>query len=94
MTMVDESQVADPTVFYNLGVNYYNAQDMDNAIKYFEKSVQVDPKFADGYYQLALVYLAKGNNAKTIEYFNKVIEIDPNSDMAKEAQDYIKTMGQ
>ncbi|HET6267274.1 MAG TPA: tetratricopeptide repeat protein, partial [Acidobacteriota bacterium] len=45
---IDESTVTDPTIFYNLGVSYTNSGDIDNAIKYFQKSVTVDPKFSDG----------------------------------------------
>jgi Tfp pilus assembly protein PilF len=89
---VDESQITDPTTFYNIGVSYYNTKDYDNAIKYFQKSVTVDPKFTDGYFQLGLTYVAKNDNAKAIENFKKVIEIDPNSESAKEAQEFINSI--
>lgn len=90
---VDESTIKDPTIFYNLGVASTNAGDMNSAIKYFEKSVAVDPTFVDGLYQLAVSYVGKGDNAKAIEYFKKVIAADPNSDNAKDAQDFINQMG-
>src|SRR5262249_17712029 len=90
---IDESTVTDPTIFYNLGVSYTNSGDIDNAIKYFQKSVTVDPKFSDGYFQLAVSYIAKNDNNKAVEYFKKVIEIDPGSDNAKEAQEYINSLG-
>lgn len=93
MEGVDESVITDPTIFYNLGVSSTNAGDIDGAIKFFEKSVGVDPKFTDGYYQLAISYVGKANNAKAIENFKKVIELDPTSDAAKDAQDFIKMMG-
>lgn len=94
MEGIDEASITDPIIFFNLGVSSTNAGDIDSAIKYFEKSVQVDPKFVDGYYQLAISYVGKANNPKAIECFKKVIEIDPNSDSAKEAHDFIKMMGQ
>lgn len=93
MEGVDETSITDPTIFYNLGVSSTNAGDIDTAIKYFDKSVQVDPKFVDGWYQLAISYVGKANNPKAVECFKKVIEIDPTSDSAKEAQDFIKMMG-
>ncbi len=92
LSMVDESAITDPSIFYNLGVSYYTAQNLDKAISYFEKSVQLDPKYVDGYYQLGLVYMAKNNNAKAVENFKKVIEIDPNSDAAKEVQEFIDVL--
>ncbi len=92
LAMVDESAITDPSIFYNLGVSYYSAQNNDQAIRYFEKSVQVDPKYVDGYYQLGLVYMAKNNNPKAVENFKKVIEIDPNSDAAKEVQEFIDAL--
>ena len=91
---VDESTITDPTVFYNLGVGYANAKDTDNAIKYFQKSVQLDPKFVDGYYQLGLMYVGKNDNAKAAENFKKVIEVAPNSDSAKEAQEFLNSIQQ
>ena len=92
LSMVDESAITDPSIFYNLGVSYYTAQNNDKVISYFEKSVQLDPKYVDGYYQLGLVYMAKNNNAKAVENFKKVIEIDPNSDAAKEVQEFINVL--
>jgi Tfp pilus assembly protein PilF len=93
MEGVDESAITDPTIFYNMGVSSTNAGDIDGAIKFFEKSIVVDPKFMDGYYQLAISYVGKGNNAKAIENFKKVIELDPTSDAARDAKDFIKMMG-
>lgn len=92
LSMVNESAITDPSIFYNLGVSYYTAQNYDKAISYFEKSVQLDPKFVDGYYQLGLVYMAKNNNPKAVENFKKVIEIDPNSAAAKEVQEFIDSL--
>lgn len=90
---IDESTITDPTIFYNLGVSYMNSKDVDNAIKYFQKSITVDPKFSDGYFQLAVSYIAKNDNAKAVENFKKVIEVDPGSDNAKEAQEYLSSLG-
>lgn len=92
LSMVNESEITDPSIFYNLGVSYYAAQNNDKALSYFEKSVQLDPKYIDGYYQLGLVYMAKNNNPKAVENFKKVIEIDPNSDAAKEVQEFIDAL--
>jgi Flp pilus assembly protein TadD len=90
LAQVDESQITDPSTFYNIGVSYYNSKDYDSAIKYFQKSVTVDPKFPDGYLQLGYSYMSKRDNAKAIESFKKVIEVAPNTDSAKEADEAIK----
>lgn len=41
---------------YCRGFAYYSNNDFDNAIKYFEKSVEIDPEYADGVYNCAYCY--------------------------------------
>jgi TolB-like protein/tetratricopeptide (TPR) repeat protein len=59
--------------------------DLVNAVKYFEKSIELDPRFALGYAGLADVYCVLGGNCcrpayeaypKAIAYATKALEID------------------
>jgi len=89
---MDLTKVTNPNALYNVGVGFYNAQDTKEAIKYWEKCAELDPKNADAYFQLGTAYLAMKDNAKSEEMFKKVIEIDPNSENAKMAKDMLDTM--
>jgi tetratricopeptide (TPR) repeat protein len=90
---VDESTVKDPAVFFNLAVMFLNQQKPDDAIKYFTKSVTVDPSFVDGYFQRGLAYLSQQKNAEARADFQKVLELQPTgpqAETAKKALEQIK----
>jgi len=60
------------------GVIYQNIKrNYDQAIKMFEKAIEVQPERASGYYNLASVYEKIGKIDKSIETYKKTIEVDP-----------------
>jgi len=87
-------------VFYNeMGKKYYRLNKKDLAIENYEKALEVYPLYQDAHFNLARLILeqceAEGfkddvNTGKVLFHFNKCIEIDPESDMAEEAQVWIK----
>lgn len=90
---VDESSVKDPDVFFNIGVNFLNAGQTEDAIKYFTKAVGLDHKYVDGYFRRALGYLQLGKTAESRADFQKVLELAPEgsqADMARKALEQIK----
>jgi|GEM_PF-1727076 len=89
---MDLNKVDNPNALYNVGVGFYNAQETKEAIRYWEKSVELDPKMTDAYFQLGAAYLSLKDNAKSEEMFRKVIELDPESENAKMAKDMLDTM--
>lgn len=62
--------------YYNLGQICFIEKDLDSAEKYFEKSLYGDDLEAMSYYQLAKIYVIKGQKEKAINFLNKAIEID------------------
>ncbi|MBK9735403.1 MAG: tetratricopeptide repeat protein [Saprospiraceae bacterium] len=48
------------------------------AIKYFEKVIQLDPKNASGFLNLSNAYRNSGDPANADKYLQKAIELDPN----------------
>ncbi len=46
---------------YNKGVESFNNKDLDNAVKYYEKALSIDPKYVDAYDNLGLVFRHQGN---------------------------------
>jgi tetratricopeptide (TPR) repeat protein len=89
----DETLVKDPDVFFNIGVNFLNAGQTEDAIKYFTKAVVLDPKYVDGYSRRALGYLQLGKTAESRADFQKVLELapeGPQADLARKALLQIK----
>ncbi len=92
---------ADPAnadrMYYNAGVSIMNKSGVTNddrkrAITAFEKSVEVNPKYAKAYNQLGLAYLGLGDYAKAREAFKKFVELDPGSPDAAAAKDMLKAL--
>lgn len=88
----DLSSITNPYTIYNIGVGMYNAKQSEEAIKYWEKAVSLDPKMTDAYLQMGFAYFSMQNMDKAKEAFHKVIEIEPGSDNAKSAQEMLDTM--
>lgn len=61
---------------YNLGLIAFIQKDYDTAEKYFEESLYGELE-AMSYYQLAKIYVYKGEKDKAINFLNKAIELDP-----------------
>ena len=55
---------------------------MDDAITYYNKILQVDPKRADIRFSLAVIYYNKQDFAKCENENNQVLRFDPNNQMA------------
>ena len=63
-------------VNYNLGLIAFIQRDYDTAEKYFEESLYEELE-ARSYYQLAKIYIYKGEKDKAINFLNKAIELEP-----------------
>lgn len=60
----------------NLG-NFYSLHNMpDNEQKSYENAVKINPSFAEGYYNLGVVFGAKKQYDKAIEQYEKSIKVD------------------
>jgi tetratricopeptide (TPR) repeat protein len=83
---LDESQIQSPDVLFNLGVNFFNAGEIKDAIAYFGKTVAKDPAYVDAYYRRALAYLGQGQTAEAKADFQKVIALQADGEMAAMAK--------
>ena len=81
-----ESSIEDEdaaTTYNNLGLAYHHKGEYDKAIKYFEKSLNIElkalgeehPNTAETYNNLGLAYHHKGEYDKAIKYFEKSLNI-------------------
>ena len=84
-------------MFYNAGVSIMNKKGVTNddrkrAITAFEKSVEVNPKYAKAWNQLGLAYLGLGEYGKARDSFKKFLELDSSSPDAAAAKDLLKAL--
>ncbi len=63
--------------YYNQGVDYFDAGELDKAIAAYKKAVALDPESADAYYGMGTCYLNKKNFSKAFECFEEALFIDP-----------------
>ena len=90
---LDESKIASPDVFFNMGVNFFNAGEIADAITYYGKTIAKDPAYVDAYFRRGLAYLGQGKTAEAKADFQKVVELQPDGEMgtmAKKAMEQIK----
>jgi Tfp pilus assembly protein PilF len=62
------------------------------AIAEFQEGIGIAPQNANMRYSLALAFLKAGNKKSALTEFKKAAELAPKSDLARNANDYIKTL--
>lgn len=60
----------------NLG-NYYAILDPDRALGFYERYIEIDPRDADIYFQMALVHQKRGNLAKALPLYKQSLDLEP-----------------
>lgn len=75
----------------DLGICYYNLNDLTSAIKEMEKALTYQPKHQIAHLNLGIVNLTAGNVASAKEWFKKAMELDPNSEAGKRAQQLLSS---
>lgn len=71
---LDKARAKDPQYQYNLGLFYLNNNNIDEAIKYFNRSLSLDPKNHLAWNALGLAQSMKGNFEASIQAFSKALE--------------------
>jgi len=73
----------DQGVAFQLGVLYYNNNQIDEAQAQFEKAVLIDYNYSNARYFLGLIYDKKGNKNKAIEQFEIIEKFNPENQEVK-----------
>lgn len=78
-----DSLWADP--YHNEGyIHMLITEDLDSAVYFFSKAVEIDPSYYQAYNNLALAYEKKGDIENARFYYTRAIEINPEFKLAKE----------
>lgn len=83
---------ANREVFYNLGEVKFAKGETDEAVKHYQRAVDMDANWAKPLFKLGLARLQKADTAGAIEYMNKVIAAEPNSPEAAQAKGLIEQL--
>ena len=65
-----------PDAWYYLGMSEYRLNRSEDAMKAFNKSLEINPDFAYGYYGLSLVYAHQGEIWKQSDAISRALEIE------------------
>jgi tetratricopeptide (TPR) repeat protein len=83
---IDEASIKSPDLFFNIGVNFLNANQPDQAIAYFTKAINVDPGYADGYFHRSLAYVQTNRIAEAKADLGKLLQLTPEGAKADAAR--------
>lgn len=87
-----EANPEDAELAFNVGAIYFNANKVDDAMKYFNIAIKAKPTYQKPYLQLSYCYLNKGDNANARKNLEKAVEIDPNSEDGQIAKSILDTL--
>jgi len=73
----EEIEENDPVALLDQGIAFGNEGQHDRAIAYFNKALELNPRFAEAYKYRGLAYNYKGQHDKAISDYTKAIEINP-----------------
>ena len=93
LAAIDEAAISNPDVFYNIGVAFRNRQDSERARTYFDKAVQIDTNYVDGYFQRGLTCLTIKDYAAAKADFEKVVALSPDGPQAEIARKALEELG-
>ena len=80
------STITDPTVYTNVGILFLNKKNPTDAVAYFTKAIDLDPKREDSYYYRGLAHAQLKHTADARADFQQVITLAPDSSDAKDAK--------
>lgn len=68
----------DAEVFYKLGVAYVNNKDLEQALPYFERAVQINSSFAAAYFMIGSICAKTNKHQRAAEAFKQALTLDNN----------------
>lgn len=66
----------------NIGLVYMQNNDYNNALQYFNKALSINPTYAVGYFNRALIYSKLNENLLAVDDFEKYLKLKPDAENA------------
>jgi tetratricopeptide (TPR) repeat protein len=84
----EDAVKAEPSAanYLELGAAYYIAKRWEDAVRAFERTVELDPKQAFAYYYLGVLYAALGQRDKASDALAHVLQVSNNPMLKEQAQ--------
>ena len=73
----EEKRSKESWFYYHMGAAYLQKREFDQAISLFNKSLEINPRYAEAYETRGMVYSSREQYDQAIADFNKALEIDP-----------------
>jgi tetratricopeptide (TPR) repeat protein len=89
---VAETTGANKEVFYNLGEVKFAKGETEEAVKYYQRAVDIDPNWGKPLFKMGLAKLQKADTAGALELMTKIVQVDPNSPEATQAKALIEQL--
>lgn len=64
-------------LFYQVGLNYQEKGQLQEAIYFYQKAIQIDSNITDAYYNLGTIFKRRGQLDEAITCYQKVLQINP-----------------
>jgi tetratricopeptide (TPR) repeat protein len=81
-----------PQIEKNVGLIYFDQDNVLEAIRHFKKSVELDPSLFDAQFLLGQCYLKIKDNKNAKKAFKAVIELSPESSFGQRAKTYLQSL--
>ncbi len=76
-TKIQKAREKDPQYQYNLGLFFLNQNNLDEAMKYLDKSLSINPQYYLAWNAVGLVHSMRGDLEESVKAFEKCLAIDP-----------------
>ena len=89
-----EGDQANAIAYLNIGDTYFKMRELDRAIPYFQKTVELNPKHANSHLLLGLSYRALKRGEQARVHFEKTLELDPDHPQAAQIRQWLEPVGE
>lgn len=87
---IDLQKISDPNILFNIGTDYYAFANYEEALKFFQRAVELKEDFLDAVYQLGLAHLALNQQNEAIHVFESYLKKDPDSERSSQVKGFIE----
>lgn len=74
-----QESLKNPVICNKIGIAYHQMVQLDQARKYYEQAIRLNPKYSEALNNLGTIYYAKKSYRKSISYYNKALKLSPQS---------------